>query len=119
MLARRSITLTIRIRLRISCIHCPDMPLDLEAIRRIAMLARIDVSDAEAIVVCDQLNNILHMIETMQAVNTEGVEPMSHAQDVTLRLREDIVSETDRHAAFQAIAPQVECDLYLVPKVIE
>ncbi len=95
------------------------MPLDLEAIRRIAMLARIEISDADAIIACEQLNSILHMIETMQAVNTEGIEPMSHAQDVTLRLRDDIVSEPDRHVAFQAIAPQVEADLYLVPKVIE
>jgi aspartyl-tRNA(Asn)/glutamyl-tRNA(Gln) amidotransferase subunit C len=59
------------------------------------------------------------MIGEMQAVNTDGVEPMSHAQDLTLRLRDDKVTEQDRHAAFQAIAPQVEADLYLVPKVIE
>jgi aspartyl-tRNA(Asn)/glutamyl-tRNA(Gln) amidotransferase subunit C len=59
------------------------------------------------------------MIEEMQAVDTEGVEPMSHAQDVTLRLRDDQVSETDQHTLFQAIAPQVDAGLYLVPKVIE
>ena len=44
---------------------------------------------------------------------------MSHARDVGLRLREDVVTEADQHRAFQAIAPQVEADLYLVPKVIE
>ena len=55
----------------------------------------------------------------MQAVNTDGVEPMSHAQDLVLRLRDDAVTEADQHRAFQAIAPQVESDLYLVPKVIE
>ena len=55
----------------------------------------------------------------MQAVNTDGVEPMSHAQDVMLRLRDDAVTETDQHALFQSVAPQVEADLYLVPKVIE
>ena len=55
----------------------------------------------------------------MQAVDTDGVEPMAHAQDLMLRLREDAVTETDQHALFQAIAPQVEAGLYLVPKVIE
>ena len=95
------------------------MPLNLEDIHRIAMLARIEITDAEASAAREQLNDILNMIETMQAVDTAGIEPMSHAQDVILRLREDAVSESDRHADFQAIAPQVEADLYLVPKVIE
>ena len=55
----------------------------------------------------------------MAAVDTEGVEPMSHPQAAMQRLREDRVSEADRRADFQAIAPQVEDGLYLVPKVIE
>jgi aspartyl-tRNA(Asn)/glutamyl-tRNA(Gln) amidotransferase subunit C len=55
----------------------------------------------------------------MQAVDTTGIEPMAHAQDVVLRLRNDIATETDRRAAYQAVAPQVEAGLYLVPKVIE
>ena len=57
--------------------------------------------------------------EEMQAVNTDGVEPMSHPQELAQRLREDAVSETDRRAAYQSIAPQTEAGLYLVPKVIE
>jgi len=55
----------------------------------------------------------------MQAVDTEGIEPMSHAQDLMLRLREDAVSGSDQHALYQAVAPQVEAGLYLVPKVLE
>ena len=55
----------------------------------------------------------------MQAVDTAGIEPMAHALDLELRLREDAVSEPDSRAAFQAIAPRVEDGLYLVPKVIE
>jgi aspartyl-tRNA(Asn)/glutamyl-tRNA(Gln) amidotransferase subunit C len=55
----------------------------------------------------------------MQAVDTAGVEPMAHAQDLAQRLRPDLVTETDRRAAFQAIAPETEAGLYLVPKVIE
>ncbi len=52
-------------------------------------------------------------------MSTAGIEPMSHAQDVVVRLREDVVSEGDQHELFQSIAPQVEAGLYLVPKVIE
>jgi aspartyl-tRNA(Asn)/glutamyl-tRNA(Gln) amidotransferase subunit C len=55
----------------------------------------------------------------MQAVNTDGITPMSHSQDVVQRLREDVVTESDQRALFQSIAPAVEEGLYLVPKVIE
>ncbi len=95
------------------------MSLDLEQIRRIARLARIAVSEAEAAATADQLNGVLGLVEQMQAVDTQGIEPMSHAQDVVQRLREDRVTEADRHGAFQAVAPAVEGGLYLVPKVIE
>jgi aspartyl-tRNA(Asn)/glutamyl-tRNA(Gln) amidotransferase subunit C len=95
------------------------MSLTLSEVMRIAALARIAVSPAEAEAVRSQLNGILGLIEEMQAVDTTGVEPMAHARDVTLRLRDDVVTETDRHGAFQAVAPQVEDGLYLVPKVIE
>lgn len=66
-----------------------------------------------------QLNGIFGLIEEMQAVDTRNIEPMSHAQDMFQRLRADVVSEPNRRAAFQAIAPQTENGLYLVPKVIE
>lgn len=95
------------------------MPLDLDQVKRVALLARLAVSDAEAIIARDQLNAIFTLIETMQAVNTTGIEPMAHAQDVMLRLRDDRVTEHDERATFQAIAPQVEAGLYLVPKVLE
>ena len=55
----------------------------------------------------------------MQAIDTKGVEPMAHAQDLSQRLREDRVTEENRRAAFQAVAPDTEAGLYLVPKVIE
>ena len=95
------------------------MSLSLEEVRRVAALARIEVSDADAQATCAQLNNILELIGQMQAVDTAGIEPMAHALDLELRLREDAVSEPDSRAAFQAIAPRVEDGLYLVPKVIE
>jgi aspartyl-tRNA(Asn)/glutamyl-tRNA(Gln) amidotransferase subunit C len=95
------------------------MSLSLDDVRRIAALARIAVTDDELAPVQEKLNGILGLIDEMQAVDTTGVEPMSHALDLAQRLRADTVSETDHRAAFQAIAPQTEAGLYLVPKVIE
>jgi aspartyl-tRNA(Asn)/glutamyl-tRNA(Gln) amidotransferase subunit C len=95
------------------------MSLNQDDVKRIARLARIEISDAEAAASQTQLNAIFDLIATMQAVDTSGIAPMAHAQDVSQRLRDDVVTETDRHAAFQAIAPAVEADLYLVPKVLE
>ncbi len=95
------------------------MSLSLEQVQRIAHLARIEVSAAEAERMVGELNGIFALIEQMQAVDTRGVEPMSHAQDLVQRLREDTVTEADRHQAFQEVAPEVEAGLYLVPKVIE
>ena len=95
------------------------MALTLDDINRIAHLARIELVPEEAGEVLHRLTGIFGLIEEMQAVDTSGVEPMSHAQDVMLRMRDDVVTETDQHALFQSIAPQVAADLYLVPKVIE
>lgn len=95
------------------------MPLILDDVKRIAHLARIEVDDQEAAQVLGQLSGIFALIGEMQAVDTAGVEPMAHAQDLVLRLRDDAVTETDQHVVFQAVAPQVEGGLYLVPKVIE
>lgn len=95
------------------------MSLSLQDIQHIARLARIRVTETEAETARGQLNSIFGLIEQMQAVDTAGVEPMSHALDVAQRLREDRVSESDQRGKFQAIAPAVENGLYLVPKVIE
>ena len=95
------------------------MSLTLEQVRRVAHLARIEVSDAEAESTLGHLNGIFSLIEEMQAVDTQGVEPMAHAQDLAQRLRDDRVTEENRREAFQAIAPETEAGLYLVPKVIE
>ena len=95
------------------------MALSLDDVRRIASLARIAVSEGEAEQALAQLSGIFALIEQMQAVDTQGVAPMSHAQDLVLPLREDQVSEGDQREAFQSAAPQVEAGLYLVPKVIE
>lgn len=95
------------------------MSLSLEQVRRVAQLARIELTDADAAATQAKLNGIFDLIEQMQAVDTTGIEPMSHPQDLATRLRTDAVSEADRRDAFQCIAPQTENGLYLVPKVIE
>ena len=95
------------------------MTLTPDQLQRIAMLARIDVAPAEAAGVTERLNRVLGLIDQLQAVDTRGIEPMSHALDVVQRLRPDEVTETDRREANQAAAPAVEAGLYLVPKVIE
>ncbi len=95
------------------------MSLDVTDVKRIAHLARIEVTEDEAQATLDKLSGILGLIEQMQAVDTTGIVPMSHSQDVVQRLREDVVTETDQRALFQSIAPAVENGLYLVPKVIE
>jgi len=95
------------------------MSLTLNDVKRIAHLARIEVQDSEAEACLGQLSGILGLIEEMQSVNTDGIEPMSHSQDVSQRLREDAVTEADQRALFQSVAPAVENGLYLVPKVIE
>jgi aspartyl-tRNA(Asn)/glutamyl-tRNA(Gln) amidotransferase subunit C len=93
--------------------------LSLEEVARIARLARIEVAAGEAAVLREQLNGILGLVDQMRAVDTAGIEPMAHPQDARQRLRPDAVTEADRRADFQAVAPQVEDGLYLVPKVIE
>ena len=95
------------------------MALTREDVLRAAKLARIAIDESEADAVLEQLVRIFGMLEEMQAVDVTGVEPMAHAQDVTLRLREDVVTESDQHELFQSVAPRVERGLYLVPKVIE
>lgn len=99
------------------------MSLTPDQLKRIAMLARIDISAEEAQGVAERLNRVLGLIDQLQAVDTHGIEPMAHALDAQLpvqqRLRPDAVTEADQHEAFQQGAPAVEQGLYLVPKVIE
>jgi len=95
------------------------MSLSDDQIRRIASLARIAVAKDEAEVVLERLNRVLGLIDQLQAVDTTGIEPMSHALDLVQPLRPDAVTESDQRARFQSGAPAVEGGLYLVPKVIE
>ena len=104
------------------------MALNITDIKRIAHLARIEINDSEASATLAKLSGILVLIEQMQAVDTTGISPMSHSQDVVQRLREDVVTASNQREIFQANAPvlgngsaekAVDSGLYLVPKVIE
>jgi aspartyl-tRNA(Asn)/glutamyl-tRNA(Gln) amidotransferase subunit C len=95
------------------------MALSREQVLKIAHLARLRISDAEAATYAEQLARILELVEQMQAVDTNGVAPMAHPTDQPLRLRDDVVSEADQRDKFLKIAPASEAGLYLVPQVIE
>jgi aspartyl-tRNA(Asn)/glutamyl-tRNA(Gln) amidotransferase subunit C len=95
------------------------MSLSDDQIRRLARLARIALQPGETAEVGKRLNRILELVGEIQAVDTQGVEPMSHALDVVQRLRPDEITEADQRDLYQSVAPAVEEGLYLVPKVIE
>lgn len=99
------------------------MALTPQDIDRIANLARLELSAAESERMLTQINGFFDIVEKMRAVDTAGVEPLSHpvaaVQDVALRLREDAASEPNQREANQRSAPAVERGLFLVPKVIE
>jgi len=99
------------------------MSLTPDQLQHVARLARIEVGAEELVGVTERLNGVLGLIDQLQALDTRGIEPMSHPLDATLdlpqRLRPDQPTEKDRREDFQAVAPAAEQGLYLVPKVIE
>lgn len=95
------------------------MSLDADAVKKIAVLARLKIDEADVPGYVSNLSDIINLVEQMNAVDTEGVVPMSHPMEAVQRLREDKVTETNQRDAFQAIAPKTEDGLYLVPQVIE
>jgi aspartyl-tRNA(Asn)/glutamyl-tRNA(Gln) amidotransferase subunit C len=95
------------------------MSFSLDDVTRLARLARIDLADDEARDVRDKLDAIFGLIDALQSIDTTGIEPMAHAQDVMMPLRDDAVTAGNRRELYQAQAPAVADGLYLVPKVIE
>ena len=95
------------------------MALERSDVEKIAHLARLGLNDADIPQTTATLNNILGLIDAMQAVDTNGIEPLAHPLEATQRLRADTVTESNHREAYQAIAPAVENGMYLVPKVIE
>jgi len=99
------------------------MSLTLTDVERIEHLARLKLSDADAERMRDQLNQFFTLVEKMQAVDTTGITPLAHPieaiQEITLRLRDDAVSESIDRESNQRSAPATEDGLYLVPQVLE
>ncbi|SDI42386.1 Asp-tRNA(Asn)/Glu-tRNA(Gln) amidotransferase subunit GatC [Pseudomonas panipatensis] len=95
------------------------MALDRSDVEKIAHLARLGLEEADVQRTTETLNTILGLVDQMQAVNTDGIEPLAHPLETTQRLRADLVTEENQRDAYQAVAPAVENGLYLVPKVIE
>lgn len=92
-------------------------------IHRLANLAKLDLQSDQSARLLGQMNAFFDIVEQMRAVDTTGIEPLSHPvaaiEDIQLRLRADVVSETNQREANQKSAPAVENGLFLVPKVIE
>ena len=95
------------------------MSLTATDVKKIAHLARLNMNEKDVTVYAEQLSKILNFVEQMNTADTAGMEPIAHSLEVSQRMRPDEVTETNQRAAFQAIAPQVEAGLYLVPQVIE
>ncbi|MFT4613238.1 MAG: aspartyl-tRNA(Asn)/glutamyl-tRNA(Gln) amidotransferase subunit C [Bacteroidia bacterium] len=95
------------------------MTIKQDEIEKIAELARIRIGADQIGDVTQRIDEILQMVDQLQAVDTSNVEPMANPLDATQRLRTDEVTEENRREAFQAIAPSVEDGLYLVPRVID
>jgi aspartyl-tRNA(Asn)/glutamyl-tRNA(Gln) amidotransferase subunit C len=100
------------------------MSLALSDVKRLAILAQLDLTADQAAGTLDKLNGIFALVEQMRVVDTSGVEPLNHPiavlqHDMALRLRDDTVTERNRREDYQAVAPATQDGLYLVPKVIE
>ena len=95
------------------------MSIKKEEIKKIAHLARIKVSQEELNQVEKKLDGIMTLIEKMQEINTESIEPMSHALDIDQPLREDKVTEKDIRNKSLSLAPHADNNLFIVPQVIE
>jgi aspartyl-tRNA(Asn)/glutamyl-tRNA(Gln) amidotransferase subunit C len=100
------------------------MSLALSDVKRLSTLAQLDLTEDQAAQTLDKLNGIFALVEQMRAVDTTGIEPLNHPiaallPDLSLRLRNDEVTEPNRRDDYQRVAPATQDGLYLVPKVIE
>ena len=95
------------------------MALDNADILKIAKLARLQVDADQADNYANSISSILDLVDAMQKVDTDGVEPLANPLDAQQRLRADEVTATNKRDEFMAIAPKSEAGLFLVPQVIE
>lgn len=95
------------------------MSLEPSQVEHIAMLARIGTNEQELVAYSQGLNSILALVDQLQAVDTQNIEPLANPLDATQRLRADDVTEANAREALQAVAPATDKGLFLVPRVIE
>jgi aspartyl-tRNA(Asn)/glutamyl-tRNA(Gln) amidotransferase subunit C len=95
------------------------MSVDLATVRRIAHLARIRVSEEEAPYLQNEINSILSFVEELNAVDVEGVEPMTSVLPMKMKKRADLISDGEIVDKVLANAPAREDGFFVVPKVIE
>ncbi len=95
------------------------MSLTSEQVDKIAHLARLGIDAGDVDAYARDLSGILDLVAQLDAQQTDQVLPMAHPLDKAQRLRPDVVTEENQREFIQALAPQVEEGLYLVPKVIE
>ncbi len=105
-------------------VRLSTMSLAISDVTRLAQLAQLELSDHDAEKMLDKLNGIFALVEQMKTIDTNGIEPLNHPiaafqQDLSLRLRDDVVTEQNRRDDYQEAAPATQDGLYLVPKVIE
>jgi aspartyl-tRNA(Asn)/glutamyl-tRNA(Gln) amidotransferase subunit C len=95
------------------------MLLSADEVNKIAHLARLGINGQDVESYTHDLSGMLNLMTQMEALDMAGINPMAHPLNQVQRLRPDIVTEPNNREMFQAIAPQVEAGLYLVPRVIE
>jgi len=95
------------------------MTVDKNAVKKIARLARIQVSDEKAELLSADLGNILNWIEQLEEVDTTGVEPLASVNEHALPWREDIVTDGSITEQVLENSPEVAGDFFVVPKVVE
>ncbi len=95
------------------------MHIETDDLERLARLARLALKPEERSALAGSLDSVLGMVSALREVDVNGVTPMAHPHDATLRLRSDAVTEPDLQSALEKIAPEMQGGLYLVPKVIE
>jgi aspartyl-tRNA(Asn)/glutamyl-tRNA(Gln) amidotransferase subunit C len=95
------------------------MSIDINTVRKVAKLARLRTTDADAEVLTGELNNILKMIEQLNEVNTDGVEPMTSVIEMNLPERADKVTDGGIPEKILANAPEATAGFFVVPKVVE
>ena len=95
------------------------MAVTVDTVKKVAKLARLKVPEADLAPLAGELDKIMTWIEQLNAVNTDGVEPLTSAVPTTLPLRDDVVTDGKQAAKVLQNAPAQEAGFFVVPKIVE